>query len=1134
MTIAVDLSNEFQPQAGKKRDHSWESGSSRTSVTSTESSDSHVSAPLSPDRYVKCEAKQTAQRALLNLELRRLQSFRNRKGVSRREAACIARALTNAAALSTSSTIRDLSFYDAVLDLATGIQTRPHSETPVEMCPKKKSAEVGNEMSLTEMIRCLADNSTAIAQRQNDEILCLRLVVKGLVSELLNVGRSPSDCCAEALRYPNVIEILKNSEIKFIPSETGQSVEPSPNRSLSCSKCEQPDREGLLPLHERLVECDALNGSKMQEHKCTQQSADTVVDIFQSVPGCEQQSRTLTDAPEIQNEASTLSRAADLQANNYKSFDSDSCAAGCQDIKKKLSEQDSTRAQSFQPTYPSTSSLSFNKTKRSPLDYLYEITADDDSDDSVDALDRVESGIQDPKMSAIPRSKFGDTTASAEAVSNSESFRVEKDDFITRHAKIGSQQQLMDTRQEEVPHQDLIFENTPPSSKKIPQDLGPCRKTLTGTEGTHHSYTRDERRLLFDGSLEADESTCGSFMTAASEASSPSYTSSRLLDDEFKMDCLASTNQRARHFSKPVVREDLANPKTDLNELECAIASLVGEQAATADVFILREGSLSDSTWCDSAEQGDSVEDHYISRKEDSNVSIYSIVQERHTVETDALKNIEAMINAYQLSRNTTQVPSDAKDRDTHLHGSFQGSNCFNPPPNSSCSLSENESFRFEKSPLSPAKCSEGQDAVPATLVSFELLAPHENLDGCKELLSVSASSKTILLVNGFERNLSNVNLEIESSRERLQETLPAIEALQQDVSTETTMPTEQDLTPFDRVMLFFEETQRIPRQSRKSSLWHDRALPSMMDSAEEPLANEDMGVLDAPQVSDPQPIFTAIAGLDRSVNLQGLRRPVARSSEQTSMAKSIGLTRQSPSIPSQRKRKEFVRFNISPSDAGSGTYAFEPDSNLRARDSRAVHSDSVSVSDDAVRVSECAKTVESDDNIGTNRIEMIHAFLTHRQPGPQRLAGKSQADAGDSPPSTPTRPTSWRRLVHFQDCKKESGVPDRHFVETSLVLREGEEDIWTGGTVKNLKPRPLASLAFRTKTRPVEQHQHSQERQQEVDGKPRLASEAGDMDMSPREGANPASGKKHFSPEIRALIELSSRLDPGALEQYI
>jgi hypothetical protein len=246
-------------------------------------------------------------------------------------------------------------------------------------------------------------------------------------------------------------------------------------------------------------------------------------------------------------------------------------------------------------------------------------------------------------------------------------------------------------------------------------------------------------------------------------------------------------------------------------------------------------------------------------------------------------------------------------------------------------------------------------------------------------------------------------------------------------------------------------------------------------------------------------------------------------------MAKSIGATRQSPSISSQGKRNEFVRFNISPSDAGSVTYTVDPDSNLRALDSSGVHSDSVSISDGAVRASESANGGEAEDDIGTNRIKMIHAFLVHRQPGHQRRAGKSQADAGDSPPSTPTRPTTRRRLVQFQNRQTESGIPDRQLVETSLVLREGEEDIWTGRTVKNLKPRPLGSLAFRTKMKLAERYEHNEERHE-----PRLAIEAEGMDMWTKEDASPAYEKRHMSREIRALIELSSRLDPGSLEQYI
>ena len=148
-------------------------------------------------------------RQVLVSEIRRAGELWYLKGVKPRNAAPVVRALNHAAtvSLSSQSSTKDLSFYDEVFDQATGIQRQREPSTTNERSQSFQHLTYDDDTPLPQLLGLLANSSKAIIEHQQDEIQCLRRIIKELVAEMLTKNSSRGTA-NQFEGFPNIIEFL--------------------------------------------------------------------------------------------------------------------------------------------------------------------------------------------------------------------------------------------------------------------------------------------------------------------------------------------------------------------------------------------------------------------------------------------------------------------------------------------------------------------------------------------------------------------------------------------------------------------------------------------------------------------------------------------------------------------------------------------------------------------------------------------------------------------------------------------------------------------------------------------------------------------------------------------------------------
>jgi hypothetical protein len=206
----------------------YTSSTSRTSMSTPENSSRNEEGVDSSTRTRTSSPssrgeQQRQQRILFHSELRRAASLRYFQGVSTQVATPVARALHRAAASFVSptdswSSHNDISFYDAAIDLATGVKKNPTTKTTTTTTTEESPTyDNKEELSLPELVGALATRSRSIIVRQQEEIKCLRLTVQQLILELLgrNNNRVTQDPDPVVLYQekglPQMIEIQESS-----------------------------------------------------------------------------------------------------------------------------------------------------------------------------------------------------------------------------------------------------------------------------------------------------------------------------------------------------------------------------------------------------------------------------------------------------------------------------------------------------------------------------------------------------------------------------------------------------------------------------------------------------------------------------------------------------------------------------------------------------------------------------------------------------------------------------------------------------------------------------------------------------------------------------------------------------------
>ena len=210
---------------------------------STEFEGSHVSCDKKPKRH------------LLGLEIRHIHSLQ-RKGFSRHQANSIARALAAAAVSSLADPKMDIEFINGALDRALG--TRSHEVKQREIQGSMTLAK-NQEVSLPQLIGSLASSSMGIIERQQDEILCLRLAIKELLREFL-LASNTSTRNAARYSYPDVVEFKENS---------------GEEEKLDVEEVQDCDADAPLDFS---VEAIGVKSTKQGEPECTNQGKDAVDD----------------------------------------------------------------------------------------------------------------------------------------------------------------------------------------------------------------------------------------------------------------------------------------------------------------------------------------------------------------------------------------------------------------------------------------------------------------------------------------------------------------------------------------------------------------------------------------------------------------------------------------------------------------------------------------------------------------------------------------------------------------------------------------------------------------------------------------------------------------------------------------